>query len=161
MATGAFRPIRHSRGFAFQGEIFIFNRVEGHPWLTPKWLSPNSTRSCLDGCETLKRPGYFLREVTNIGGIQTVRNLLAKHGTSDGFSTLLTLGRLDLKVEAFVLLPWSAVSTDLDRRQGKSVINRTVPQVGHRGLPRPPIPGSARHQDVGQSRRSQPASLGI
>jgi hypothetical protein len=64
----------------------------------------------LEGCHTLKRlgywPSYFHREVANIGGIQTVKNLLAKTDTSEGFSTLWTLKRLDLSAEAYVLLPW-------------------------------------------------------
>ena len=64
----------------------------------------------LDGCQILRTlgywPAYFHREVANIGGIQTVRNLLAKPDTSEGFATLWSLGRLDLSAEAYVLLPW-------------------------------------------------------
>ena len=67
-------------------------------------------KDMLDGCQTLKKlgywPAYFHREVANIGGVQTVRNLLAKPDTSEGFATLWTLNRLDLSAEAYVLLPW-------------------------------------------------------
>src|ERR1700722_5196502 len=70
------------------------------------------TRDMLDGCFVLKKlgywPSYFHREVANIGGVQTVRNLLAKPSTSEGFSTLWSLGRLDLTAEAYVLMPWYA-----------------------------------------------------
>jgi hypothetical protein len=82
---------------------------------TPEDLALAGThfhQDMLDGCQTLKKlgywPGYFHREVANIGGVQTVHNLLAKSDTSDGFSTLWGLDRLDLAVEAFVLLPWYA-----------------------------------------------------
>jgi len=75
----------------------------------------------LDGCHKLKKlgywPGYFHREVANIGGVQTVKNLLAKTDTSEGFATLWTLGRLDLSVEAFVLLPWYAGLFDDDEQR--------------------------------------------
>jgi hypothetical protein len=67
-------------------------------------------RDMLDGCQILKKlgywPAYFHREVANIGGVQTVRNLLAKPDTSEGFATLWTLNRLDLSAESYVLLPW-------------------------------------------------------
>jgi hypothetical protein len=73
-------------------------------------LEAHFHQNMLDGCQTLKRlgywPGYFHREVANIGGVQAARNLLSKTDTSEGFSTLWALGRLDLSVEAFVLLPW-------------------------------------------------------
>lgn len=75
----------------------------------------------LDGCYTLKKlgywPGYFHREVGRIGGIQTVKNLLAKSDTSEGFATLWTLYRLDLSAEAFVLLPWYECLFSADERR--------------------------------------------
>ena len=46
-----------------------------------------------------------------------MKNLLAKPDTSDGFATQSTLGRLDLSVEAFVLLPWyECLFSDDERR---------------------------------------------
>jgi hypothetical protein len=82
-------------------------------------------RDMLDGCNTLKKlgywPSYFHREVANIGGVQTVKNLLAKSDTSDGFATLWTLERLDLSVEAFVFLPWyHELFTDDERRTART-----------------------------------------
>lgn len=75
----------------------------------------------LDGCQTLKRlgywPGYFHRDVANEGGVPTVKKLLKKGGTSDGFTTLWELGRLDMSVEAFVLLPWYEVLFDDNERR--------------------------------------------
>jgi hypothetical protein len=78
----------------------------------------------LDGCIILKKlgywPSYFHREVANIGGVQTVRNLLCKADTSEGFATLWTLGRLDLSAEAYVLLPWYAsLFTEDERRTAR------------------------------------------
>ena len=78
----------------------------------------------LDGCQTLKKlgywPGYLHREVANVGGVQTAKNLLAKPDTSEGFATLWSLGRLDLSVEAFVLLPWyESLFSDGERRESQ------------------------------------------
>ena len=73
-------------------------------------------KDMLDGCHTLKKlgywPGYFYRDVANEGGVATVKKLLKKQGTSDGFTTLWELGKLDMSVEAFVLLPWYEVLFD-------------------------------------------------
>jgi hypothetical protein len=64
----------------------------------------------LEGCHTLKRlgywPAYFFRELNEVGGLEATRALLRKRDTSDGFATLWELGRLDLTVEAILLLPW-------------------------------------------------------
>jgi hypothetical protein len=49
--------------------------------------------------------GYFLRGVRNHGGLAYAKRLLAKPGTSDGFKVLQEHGRLDLTVEAYVLMP--------------------------------------------------------
>ena len=81
-------------------------------------------RDMLDGCQTLKKlgywPAYFHREVANNGGVQTAKNLLAKTDTSEGFATLWSLGRLDLSVEAFVLLPWyEDLFSDAERRESR------------------------------------------
>ena len=87
----------------------------------PKELAAQHfARDMLDGCFVLKKlgywPSYFHREVANIGGVQTVRNLLAKQGTSEGFSTLWSLDRLDLTAEAYVLMPWyQALFSDDER----------------------------------------------
>jgi hypothetical protein len=48
---------------------------------------------------------YFLAMVTEHGGLEAARRLLAAENTSDGFGTLLLCGRLDLTVEAHVLKP--------------------------------------------------------
>lgn len=48
---------------------------------------------------------YFLSMVTEHGGLEAARRLLASEAVSDGFGTLLLCGRLDLTVEAHVLKP--------------------------------------------------------
>lgn len=48
---------------------------------------------------------YFLRMVTEEGGLAAARQLLAKEQVSDGFGTLWMCGRLDLTVEAHVIKP--------------------------------------------------------
>lgn len=46
---------------------------------------------------------YFLRMLTEQGGLATARTLLHNTGTSEGFTALWHKGRLDLTVEALVL----------------------------------------------------------
>src|SRR5579872_6634284 len=83
----------------------------------------------LDGCQTLKKlgywPGYFHREVANLGGVRAAKNLLDKPGTSEGFATLWQLGRLDMSVEAFALLPWYAeLFTEAERREARARLEK-------------------------------------
>jgi hypothetical protein len=46
---------------------------------------------------------YFLRMVTDLGGLAAARRLLHSPTVSDGFTALWERGRLDLSVEALVL----------------------------------------------------------
>lgn len=41
-----------------------------------------------------------------LGGVAAARQLLRGHDASDGFTTLWEHHRLDVSVEAYVLLPW-------------------------------------------------------
>lgn len=50
-------------------------------------------------------PGYLLRMVSELGGLEAARELLRKSAPSDGFTTLWEKGRLDLSVESLILLP--------------------------------------------------------
>lgn len=63
------------------------------------------------GAERLKREiGYnasrFVQMVGEVGGVETARHLLTGRDASDGFTTLWEHGRLEMSVEAQVLLPW-------------------------------------------------------
>nr|WP_202489521.1 hypothetical protein [Streptomyces sp. SID8381] len=63
------------------------------------------------GVERLKREiSYnatrFMEMVGELGGAEAARQLLRGRDASDGFTTLWEHGRLDMSVEAFVLLPW-------------------------------------------------------
>ena len=75
----------------------------------------------VDAAHTLKTlgywPGYFMREVSQVGGVEAVRSLLTKSDPSEGFATLWELRRLDLSVEAFVSLPWYESLFGYDERQ--------------------------------------------
>lgn len=68
-------------------------------------------RAMVDLYQTAKREcnysaTYFLRMVTDFGGLEAARKLLAEtDATSDGFTTLFLCGRLDLTVEAHVIRP--------------------------------------------------------
>lgn len=56
--------------------------------------------------QTGYRPTYFLRMVSELGGLGAAKQLLAPgQQTHDGFTTLYLHGRLDLTVEATILDP--------------------------------------------------------
>lgn len=60
---------------------------------------------------------YFLRGVRNHGGLEYARQLLLAQGTTDGFKRLKDEGRLDLTMEALVLMPeFAALFTDGNRQ---------------------------------------------
>ena len=68
-------------------------------------------RECLHGSDRLKReigynPTRFNEMVAQHGGPAAVRLLLQGRDASDGFTTLWDAGRLEMSVEAAVLLPW-------------------------------------------------------
>lgn len=63
------------------------------------------------GTDQLRRDiGYnpirFMQMVGELGGVEAARHLLRGRGASDGFTTLWEHDRLNMSVEAFVLLPW-------------------------------------------------------
>ncbi|MFF8650525.1 hypothetical protein ACF06D_20130 [Streptomyces griseoluteus] len=63
------------------------------------------------GAERLKReigynPKRFAQMLGELGGVAAARQLLRGGNASDGFTTLWEARRLELSVEAFVLLPW-------------------------------------------------------
>ncbi|MFF3244261.1 hypothetical protein ACFYWY_11120 [Streptomyces sp. NPDC002870] len=63
------------------------------------------------GVDRLKREiGYnatrFAQMLGGLGGVAAARQLLRGHDASDGFTTLWEHDRLDVSVEAYVLLPW-------------------------------------------------------
>ncbi len=51
------------------------------------------------------RPTYFLQMLDEHGPIDTARRLATATATSDGFTRLWELGRLDLTVEALMVRP--------------------------------------------------------
>lgn len=55
-------------------------------------------------------PGYFIKMVKSLGGVNAAKTLLAQPTEAEGFSILRRLGRLDLSMEAAVLEPrWSSM----------------------------------------------------
>jgi hypothetical protein len=56
---------------------------------------------------------YFLRMVSDHGGVEAAKQLLAVPHVSDGFTALWERGRLDLTVEAHVIDPrWAPLFTE-------------------------------------------------
>lgn len=53
--------------------------------------------------ETKYNPGYFRKMLDDFGGLGTAKKLLSADTTSQGFTKLWELGRLDLTVEALVI----------------------------------------------------------
>jgi hypothetical protein len=84
-------------------------------------------RELVAGSDRLKKdigynPTRFLQMVAEHGGPGAVHQLLKGQGGSDGFTTLWEAGRLDMSVEAMVLLPWyqelfTADEQDVARRR--------------------------------------------
>jgi hypothetical protein len=80
--------------------------------------------------ETAKRElGYnaarFLQMLSDQGGLATAKQLLWSDQPSDGFTTLWSHGRLDLTVEAHVLLPeFVSLFTDEDRQRARERLER-------------------------------------
>lgn len=80
--------------------------------------------------ETAKRDlGYnatrFLQMLSDHGGVAAARQLLSTDTPSDGFTTLWTHRRLDLTVEAHVLLPeYESLFSDQDREKARARLDR-------------------------------------
>ncbi len=51
------------------------------------------------------QPSYFLKMVSELGGLETAKRLLRAADAQQGFGTLQRLGRLDLTMEAHVIKP--------------------------------------------------------
>ena len=83
-------------------------------------------RAMISIYETAKRElGYnatrFLQMISEQGGLPTARQLLWSDAPSEGFTTLWERGRLDLTVEAHVLLDeFKSLFSDQDRDQARS-----------------------------------------
>ena len=81
-------------------------------------------QAMLDGYQRLARlgyrPTYFLRMVQGLGGVQAARQLVNRQDSSEGFTRLWEMGRLDLSAEAFVLKPeYRALFTDEERQRAR------------------------------------------
>jgi hypothetical protein len=62
----------------------------------------------------------YLQMVSEVGGLETARRLLASSGVSDGFTHLWERKRLDLSVEALTLeAKWAALFTDVERQTAR------------------------------------------
>src|SRR3954447_23418696 len=72
-------------------------------------LEASFHQAMLDGYHQLVQLGYratyFLRMVQELGGVQAARQLINQEGTSEGFTRMWEMGRLDLSAEALVLKP--------------------------------------------------------
>ncbi len=73
---------------------------------------------------------YFLRMVQERGGVQAARDLLDAPSTSDGFTRLWELGRLDIAVEAIVLRP---EFQPLFTSEQLAIARRRLRDVGYEG----------------------------
>lgn len=63
---------------------------------------------------------YFLRMVSDHGGVEAAHRLLSTDKPSEGFTTLWEAGRLDLSVEAHILDPeYEPLFTDAERRTAR------------------------------------------
>jgi len=86
-----------------------------------KQLERELHRETIEGANIARKlgynPSYFLRMVSDIGIIQTAKQLMSTDKPSDGFTTLWELGRLDLSLEAQVLNPkYNPLFSDDERK---------------------------------------------
>lgn len=64
---------------------------------------------------------YLLHMLTELGGVETAKRLLASDNPAAGLTTLWECGRLDLSVEAKVLLPeFAELFTEEERAVAKA-----------------------------------------
>lgn len=70
----------------------------------------------------------LLELVSQLGGVNAARQLLAAPKPSDGFTTLWEKGRLDLSVEAHVLKPEFA---QLFSREESDIARRRLAEYGY------------------------------
>lgn len=74
---------------------------------------------CLEGVRRLQReigynPTYFTRMIGDLGPREAARRLVQNAAPFDGFTTLWMDQKLEMSVEAVMLLPWYAELFDLD-----------------------------------------------
>lgn len=75
--------------------------------------------------EEAKKEGYtasyFLRMLSEHGGVETARRLVNANTPSEGFTRLWMMKRLDLSVEALVLKPeWKSLFNDDERNRARN-----------------------------------------
>jgi hypothetical protein len=73
-------------------------------------LKQNFHQAMIDIYKTAKRDlnytaSYFIQMISELGGLETARRLLAKDELSEGFTELYLRDRLDLTMEAHVIKP--------------------------------------------------------
>lgn len=74
--------------------------------------------------EEAKKEGYtasyFLRMLSEHGGVETARRLVNAEAPSEGFTRLWMMKRLDLSVEALILKPeWKSLFSDEERERAR------------------------------------------
>ncbi len=70
------------------------------------------------------RATYFLQMLSELGGLETARQLLASSSPSEGFTALWERQRLDLTVEARVIKPeYEPLFTEDERETARKRLN--------------------------------------
>ncbi|MFE5330793.1 hypothetical protein ACFRCG_30840 [Embleya sp. NPDC056575] len=102
------KPLRSNGKMTIDPEIF--DRSDRQTMQTD--AERHFHRDVTEGFTALGRKGdyrakRFMTMVSRLGAVETARQLLgAAGGTSEGFTALWELQRLDISVEAWSLLPW-------------------------------------------------------
>ena len=89
------------------------------------------------------RPARFLQMVSEHGGVETARIILAQNNPTEGFGTLWEKQRLDLAIEALVLKPeFASLFSEEDRAKARARLDDVgyhppwdQPQSAHRSTP--------------------------
>lgn len=88
-------------------------------------LESEFQEEALHTCRVLKRqhgynPTYFLRMVSESGGVGATKRLLADTQPQEGLFTLYHLGKLDMSIEAMALNPkYTSLFTEAERTEAR------------------------------------------
>lgn len=79
--------------------------------------------------EDAKKDGYtasyFLRMLSEHGGVETARRLVNSDTPSEGFTRLWMMKRLELSVEALILKPeWQSLFNDDERKRARERLEK-------------------------------------
>lgn len=115
--------IFHEEGFQFakNGEVEVENKMELEKQFHQDMINIYQRANV----ESNYQPTYFLKMVSELGGVETAKRLLKTPNAQQGFGTLQKLGRLDLSMEAHVIKPeYATLFSDAEIDEARERLER-------------------------------------